>query len=145
MKKIKYFIPSILLMIIIFSFSSQTGSESSSLSSQIVLWIQNNLHISIPEFIIRKGAHMSEYADLTLSFVYAFYKSGFAYKRVLLYSLMATFFYACSDEAHQLFVGGRAGQLRDVFIDTSGGVIAIVCVYLIYQFIIKRKNATHID
>ena len=29
MKKIKYFIPAIILMIIIFSFSQQTGEESS--------------------------------------------------------------------------------------------------------------------
>ena len=35
MKKIKYFIPSIFLMILIFMFSHQTGSESSGLSSQM--------------------------------------------------------------------------------------------------------------
>lgn len=66
MKKIKYFIPSIFLMILIFMFSHQTGSESSGLSSQIVLWIQTYLHIPISEFIVRKAAHMSEYAHFDL-------------------------------------------------------------------------------
>ncbi|MEG0368220.1 MAG: VanZ family protein [Coprobacillus sp.] len=130
MKKLKYFIPSIILMIIIFSFSSQTGTESSGLSSQIVSWIQNNLHISIPEIVIRKGAHMSEYALLTLTFVYGFHKSKFTINKVYLYSIISCFLYACTDEIHQLFIGGRAGQLTDVFIDTSGGLILIVIVYL---------------
>lgn len=133
MKKIKYFIPAIILMIIIFSFSSQTGHESSGLSQQIVLWIENNLHITIPEIVIRKGAHMSEYAVLTFTFIYGFYKSGFAHSRILLYSLFAAFLYACTDEAHQLLVSGRAGQIRDVLIDTSGGCIAC----LIYSGFMK--------
>lgn len=131
MKKLKYFIPSIILMVIIFSFSNQTGSESSGLSSQIVIWIQNYLHISIPELIIRKGAHMSEYALLTLTFVYGFYKSKFPINKIYLYSIISCFLYACSDELHQLFIGGRAGQLTDVFIDTSGGLILITIIFLI--------------
>ncbi|MEG0365993.1 MAG: VanZ family protein [Coprobacillus sp.] len=131
MKKLKYFIPSLILMMIIFSFSSQTGTESSGLSSQIVLWIQNNLHISIPEIIIRKGAHMSEYALLTLTFVYGYHKSDITINKVYLYSIISCFLYACTDEMHQLFIGGRAGQFTDVLIDTSGGLIIIIIIYLI--------------
>lgn len=141
MKKLKYFIPSILLMILIFSFSNQTGNESSSLSGQIVLWIQTNLHISIPEVIIRKGAHMSEYAVLTISFIYGFYKSELKQSQIYSLSLIATFLYACTDEFHQLFIGGRAGQFTDVLIDTSGGILAIVLVYILSYFYIKRKSA----
>lgn len=47
MKKIKYFIPSILFMIIIFWFSHQTGTESSGLSTYIVNWLENHLHIIV--------------------------------------------------------------------------------------------------
>lgn len=142
MKKLKYFIPSILLMIIIFSFSNQTGNESSNLSSQIVLWIQTNLHISIPEIIIRKAAHMSEYAVLTMTFIYGFYKSELKQAKIFAFSLLSTFLYACTDEFHQLFIGGRAGQITDVLIDTSGGILAIVFVYII-SFLLKRKSAVH--
>lgn len=141
MKKIKYFIPSILLMILIFGFSNQTGNESSSLSGQIVQWLQMNLHISIPEFIIRKGAHMSEYAVLTMTFIYGFYKSEFKQFQVYSFSLLATFLYACTDELHQLFIGGRAGQITDVLIDTSGGILAIVLIYCITYVYNKRKSA----
>lgn len=142
MKKLKYFIPSILLMILIFIFSNQTGNESSNLSGQIVLWIQANLHISIPELFIRKAAHMSEYAILTMTFIYGFYKSELKQSRIFAFSLLSTFLYACTDEIHQLFIGGRSGQLTDVFIDTSGGILAIFFVYLISYFY-KRKSAIH--
>ncbi|MBS5113997.1 MAG: VanZ family protein [Coprobacillus cateniformis] len=137
MKKLKYFIPAIILMIIIFSFSQQTGQESSGLSSQIVVWIQTHLHITISEFFIRKAAHMSEYALLTSTFIYGFYHCDYSLKQILLFSLCATFLYACSDEVHQLFIGGRAGQWRDVLIDTSGGLIASIIYYFIHPYIKK--------
>ena len=69
--KLKYFIPSIIIMIIIFIFSSQTGTESSGLSDLVLLWIKEHLNITIPSLIVRKAAHMSEYAILMCSFIYA--------------------------------------------------------------------------
>ena len=83
MKKIKYFIPSILFMIIIFWFSHQTGTESSGLSTYIVNWLENHLHIIVPELIIRKMAHMGEYALLTFTFIYGFSKNKFILQKVL--------------------------------------------------------------
>lgn len=136
MKNLKYFIPSLIIMMIIFSFSVQNGEESSSLSSSIVAWIYTNLHISISELIVRKTAHMSEYGILSLSLIYGFYKSGFTVKYIILYSLCITFLYACSDEIHQLFVSSRAGSRTDVLIDTCGGAIATIC-YFIYA---KRRT-----
>lgn len=140
MKKIRYFIPSFILMIIIFMFSQQKGNESSGLSSQIVLWIQTYLHIPITELIVRKAAHMSEYAVLTLTFIYGFYKNQYPLKKIIVYSLICAFLYACTDEFHQLFIGGRAGQFTDVLIDTCGALIAIV-IYYFYNYW-KRKNSS---
>ena len=140
MKKIKYFIPSIFLMILIFVFSHQTGSESSGLSSQIVLWIQTYLHIPITEFIVRKAAHMSEYALFTLTFIYGFYKNQYPIQKIMIYSLIGTFLYACSDEMHQLFIGGRAGQFTDVLIDTCGGCFAIMFYYVLTKLKYKQRR-----
>ncbi|MCD7810143.1 MAG: VanZ family protein [Erysipelotrichaceae bacterium] len=136
MKNLKYFIPSLIIMIIIFSFSVQNGEESSGLSSSIVAWIYTHLHISISEFLIRKAAHMSEYGILSLSLIYGFYQSGFSLKYIILYTLIITFLYACTDEFHQLFVNDRSGQLSDVFIDTCGGAIAT----FLYFMDTKRRN-----
>lgn len=135
MKRIKYFIPSILIMIIIFSFSNQTGTQSSGLSSNIVLLIQNILHISIPEIIIRKIAHMSEYALLTITLIYGFYHTVKT-SQIIPFSLLTCFLYACSDELHQLFIGGRAGQFSDVMIDICGAILAC----LIYSMLKRYKS-----
>ena len=140
MKKIKYFIPSIFLMILIFMFSHQTGSESSGLSSQIVLWIQTYLHIPISEFIVRKTAHMSEYALLTLTLIYGFYKNHYPIQKIMIYSLIGTFLYACSDEMHQLFIGGRAGQFTDVLIDTCGGCLTIIFYDVLTKLKYKQRR-----
>lgn len=140
MKKIKYFIPSIFLMILIFMFSHQTGSESSGLSSQIVLWIQTYLHIPISEFIVRKAAHMSEYALLTLTLIYGFYKNHYPIQKIMIYSLICTFLYACSDEMHQLFIGGRAGQFTDVLIDTCGGCLTIIFYDVLTKLKYKQRR-----
>ena len=127
-------------MILIFVFSHQTGSESSGLSSQIVLWIQTYLHIPITEFIVRKAAHMSEYALLTLTFIYGFYINQYPIQKIMIYSLIGTFLYACSDEMHQLFIGGRAGQFTDVLIDTCGGCFAIMFYYVLTKLKYKQRR-----
>jgi len=38
--------------------------------------------------------------------------------------------YACSDEFHQLFVIGREGSIKDVILDTSGGMMGMLIVYI---------------
>lgn len=142
MKRLKYFIPSIILMIIIFSFSMQNGEESAGLSLKIVLFLQNHFPIlkkvTILHFLVRKAAHMSEYGVLLLSFVYGFYKNKLSLNKVYLYSLLCTFLYACSDELHQYFVGGRAGQFKDVLIDTSGGIIMLIIIATLFHINKKR-------
>ena len=127
-------------MILIFMFSHQTGSESSGLSSQIVLWIQTYLHIPISEFIVRKAAHMSEYALLTLTLIYGFYKYHYPIQKIMIYSLIGTFLYACSDEMHQLFIGGRAGQFTDVLIDTCGGCLTIIFYDVLTKLKYKQRR-----
>ncbi|GKX68088.1 VanZ family protein [Inconstantimicrobium mannanitabidum] len=49
------------------------------------------------------------------------------------------FLYACTDEIHQLFVIGRNGCIRDVFIDTFGGSTYLVLAY-IYNYLKKENN-----
>jgi VanZ family protein len=69
------------------------------------------------DLILRKCAHVTEYAILT-----------FLLRRALAtpWAAAAAFLYACSDEFHQSFVVGREGRPRDVAIDTIGIVIGLV-------------------
>lgn len=131
MKKLKYFIPAICWMIFIFIMSHTNGNDSSSQSNFIAKLILEFINIdhNTLTFMIRKIAHMSEYAILLLFIYYGLYKTS-TYKYLLSTTLLITFIYACSDEIHQLFIPGRSGQLIDVLIDTSGALIMILIIYL---------------
>ena len=64
-------------------------------------------------------------------------------KKLVYRGLFAAVFsciYASSDEIHQLFVPGRAGQVRDVLIDTSGAVAGILLAILIRKIWLKSRE-----
>jgi VanZ family protein len=72
------------------------------------------------DFILRKFAHMAEYAFLT-ALLYKALKIHLAQQRqIWLITAFIAVLYACSDEWHQAFVPGREGSWRDVGIDTLG-------------------------
>ena len=121
MKKLKYFIPALIWMIFIFIMSHTNGNDSSNQSNFIAEIILKVINIDRDTltFIIRKAAHMSEYAI-----------SNVISKHTLSLSLLVTFIYACSDEFHQLFIPGRSGQFKDVLIDTSGALIMLMIIFL---------------
>lgn len=145
MKKILSFIPAILLMIMIFGFSAQNGEQSGGLSAAITDMLVNRiLHIKASpdemllfEFFIRKAAHFSEYLLLSLALTFALRTNGLHGGRLFVVTVLWCSLYACTDEFHQSFVGGRSPQLRDVVIDSCGGL----CGSLIMQAV--RKSSRH--
>ena len=72
MKKLKYFIPALIWMIFIFIMSHTNGNDSSNQSNFIAEIILKVINIDRDTltFIIRKAAHMSEYAILLLLLYY---------------------------------------------------------------------------
>lgn len=140
MKKI---IPILLLslMVAIFLLSAQPADDSSLTSSHFAEFFAHVLFhdydslssefqeqaVSGLTFIVRKTAHFSEYALLGFLW-YLFLKNT---RNGMLLSLALTFLYAVSDEFHQLFVAGRSGQLRDVMIDTTGGLFGICLAFVL--------------
>lgn len=147
-KRIVYLFLSVLWMIVIFSFSMQNGGESSGVSNQVILFIENitgiqlmhNQWISLDtiQFLIRKAAHMSEYAILAM-LLYMFARES-KIQNSFIFALIFSMLYACTDEFHQLFVSGRSGQWQDVFIDTSGSFLGL-CVQQLW-FVLKHKMQT---
>lgn len=141
MKKLRYFIPMIIWMIFIFIMSNNNGNDSSSQSNffaNIILQFIN-INRETLTFIIRKAAHMSEYAILALLTYYALTKIAFNKKIIFQITFLISFLYACSDEFHQLFISGRSGQFTDVLIDSAGCLIMLLFSYL-WQ---KRKNESN--
>lgn len=85
------------------------------------------------EFFIRKAAHLSVF------FVFGFLTVGalryFSKCRAFSFGvpLLCVFIYACFDEIHQHFTGGRTPLWQDVVIDTIGGLLGILFFHLLLR------------
>lgn len=124
------------ICVAIFIFSGKQADASNEESSAIKELLIRLFGYAFSDFIIRKAAHILEFAALGFFSALAFSLSLGTYKKVYL-GVIFSFLYAISDEIHQLFVEGRAGQVRDVFIDLSG-VIAGTALMLVCAVIAKK-------
>ena len=149
MKKIIYPILLISWMIIIFCFSNQNGVKSQGLSDNIinrVIDISNSNMtkgdrkkiVSNVSFMVRKLAHFTEY--LILGILIYLVLSVYGVSKILLFSILFVFIYACSDEIHQLFSFGRSAKVLDVFIDSIGGFSGISILNIHKTCKIKKKD-----
>ena len=88
---------------VIFAFSSVP-----SLSTELGTW----------DLVLRKLAHLAEYAILGALLCRALRRPGVA--------IAVAALYAASDEIHQSFVEGRHGAVLDVGIDTLGALVGVL-------------------
>ena len=129
----------LLWMFLIFLISSFDATESANQSNFIVNIIINIFkieNIELLSFIIRKLAHFTEYLILGLLVANMFTKNNI--NNLYLISIILCIIYATSDEIHQLFVPGRACQLRDILIDSIGFITGVYLYKLINTKILKK-------
>ena len=146
-------IPVLLVMWMIFGFSSQNGQESGWLGETVARFL---VQLFAPDFdtwtiqmqeevctavrlVIRKGAHFAEFALLGFCLMLHIDAIGrqFPLKWPWLIAWGIGTVYAATDELHQFFVSGRNAAILDVCID-SCGVIAGVGVML--WLLTRRKS-----
>ena len=142
-KLIRLSIITLLWICVIFAFSLQSGDESGKLSGGIVAWIvglffpDDFAHIELVHFLVRKAAHFTEYfilgVLLSLTGREAQWKKG-----MLLPWILGTMV-ACCDETIQLFSDGRAGQITDVMLDSSGVLTGCVILVLFLKLWKHKK------
>lgn len=133
-KKVAAWILLIFWMSLIFYMSNQPADISNGQSDFVIKFFSyigielNDYFGNLASFIVRKGAHFTEY--LILYFLFYNLNKNYFDKKSKLYSIIFVFLYACSDEIHQFFIPGREMQIRDVIIDTSGGVFGylLICI-----------------
>lgn len=146
-KKLLFFIPAGIVMIIIFYFSAQSAADSSKLSDGFILAAFSSESDS-PEglierftFIVRKSAHFIEYAVLGYAAAFGFAHSlGCGKSKTVGISAALSALYAVTDELHQLMVPGRACQLRDMVIDSLGGLTGALLYIGIIALITALKR-----
>lgn len=74
-------------------------------------------------FVLRKGAHIFEYALLSFLLVRALIFGKVAFAEVL--AALLSLLYAFSDEFHQLYVPLREGMAADILFDAAGIAVGI--------------------
>ena len=130
----------ILWMGLIFSFSSQTGTSSSSLSTKVLTRIAITIDKDMTDeeidefvdkysFIIRKVAHLTIYFILGILAYINLREYMKVTPALVIYSIIFCLVYASTDEIHQLLVNGRSGNIYDVILDTCGSTLAILISY----------------
>ncbi len=123
-------------LILIFVLSHQPGdvsSETSRFLTDFFLTILNFFNIQIDGEVIsgfvRKMAHFWLYfvlGLLTLNVIIQYQIENDLKKRIIL-AFLFCFFYAITDEIHQIFVPGRSAEISDVLIDSFGSSFGIFC------------------
>jgi len=128
-------------MAVIFAGSSDAASfsHSSRIVAPLVRWLlpgisQEALHTII--VVVRKTAHVTEYAILTV-LIWRCQRLGSASGpavwpwRTLAFTLVWVAAYAATDEFHQRFVPSREASVVDVLIDTAGAVFALLLIWVV--------------
>lgn len=93
------------------------------------------------DLLIRKLAHVTEYAILTFLLRRAFKHSyPLNPRQLFIYPAIIALLYAASDEYHQTFVQGRHGAIIDVCID-SLGILGLYGIIFITEKMKRVKKA----
>lgn len=87
--------------------------------------------------LLRKIAHFSEFACLGILLTWRCGMDGNRGKNLIAGALFGVLSVACVDETIQIFVPGRSSSLIDVWIDTMGGSMGMMCLLAGHHI---RKN-----
>lgn len=138
---LRYWLPLLIWMGVIFSASADTQStqRSSRLIEPFLRWLWPEIppqKIEAVRWLVRKAAHMTEYGILAWLCWRALRRPVRGDVRPWSWriagcALLAVVLYAATDEWHQSFVPNRTGALLDVMIDTAGGVAGLGVVWLL--------------
>lgn len=143
-------------MLTIFLYSAMPAEESMRQSDGIVtqlirIFVNDFDELPLEEqaewidgfsMLVRKGAHMAEYAILS-GLIYATlsvwqWNKGYPVKGLTAWGAASV--YAVTDELHQRFVPGRSGVPIDVLIDSIGAFIGIVLAMGIACWLASRRQ-----
>ena len=155
------FLPAIVVMYLIFSFSSQDGVSSARLSRMVsekvvvtadqVLekgWSAEQIAAYTEQihYYVRKTAHVTEYFVLAVTVAFPLYVYGIRGLWLVLLAGVFCVSFAGLDEYHQSFVAGRGPSARDVAVGSIGilpGILLVRIVGFIGRKTIFRPLALH--
>ena len=149
---LKYWLPSLLWILLIYGASSDPYSarHSSRIIAPIVRWLFPHLsgaEVELVVLAVRKCAHLVEYAVLAVLLWYALWKPAWKDPRPWSWAmarraLLLVALYAAADEVHQTFVPSRQGAVSDVALDTCGAAAGLLMAAVVYKWQGRRCART---
>jgi VanZ family protein len=128
-------------MSVIFSFSTDALStkHTSRIIGPLLRWFNPQVTektIAKVQTVIRKSAHLAEYAILSIllwrAFSHHLRKNSRPWSpRQAVWVLLMVAAYAATDEFHQSFVPSRMASPWDVLIDTAGAALGLFVLWMI--------------
>lgn len=131
-------------MFLIFHLSNQpaviSAETSKNVSQQILEIVQENptpQAVRSFDSFLRNSAHFGLFLILGLLTYPTFLVQG--YSKTMTKSVWFGIFYAWTDEVHQIFIEGRAFQLRDLGLDIVGFVLGCSLIFFVMSWLNRRK------
>ncbi len=153
-----FIILTVLWIVFIYANSLDNASESTEKSSFVTELVNNiasalGIKQDISHGFVRKMAHFTEFAilaalictDALIALLPVFVQKPHRFVLVGLTAVGASAVVACADELLQKLSDGRAAQLTDVLIDTSGaftGAVFFTAIFLIIIQFFKKSLYT---
>jgi VanZ family protein len=144
---IKAWLPVVLWMVLMFFGSTDlmSAEHTSRFLTPFLRWLNPDISpaaIAQVHFLVRKAAHVTEYAILTGLLFRALRGLMAGFWRPAVVALVSAMIFAAADEFHQTFVPSRTGSIYDILIDFCGALTGI----LICQMLVLRwRDSKHDD
>ncbi|MEY2479303.1 MAG: hypothetical protein QOI04_230 [Verrucomicrobiota bacterium] len=140
---LKYWLPVLIWLAVIFIDSTDlmSAEHTSRIIGPVLRWLNPGISdaaIAQVQFLVRKAAHLTEYAILAMLAWRAFRRNARLQRKMSILFVVVwcgAILVAVSDEFHQSFVASRTSSARDVMIDSLGAMIG-----LLFCFIFSRRS-----
>jgi VanZ family protein len=141
---LKSWLPVALWMALIFAGSTDlmSAEHTSRFLTPFLYWLKPDISLETIgqiHLLVRKTAHLTEYAILALLFMRALREKETRFWRSAAVLVVAVLF-ALADEYHQAFVASRTSSLGDVAIDSAGALLGIVIYRSRHPLFPPRNN-----
>lgn len=138
---VRYWLPVVFWMAVIYVASTDlfAAQHTSRFIGPLLRWLVPDISpqtIMFVQLVVRKAAHVMEYAILAVLLFRALLAGRFARSGWLAFaSIIGAAVCAAADEYHQSFVRSRTGSPLDVMIDLTGALLGIA----VYWWAMARR------
>jgi VanZ family protein len=142
---LKSWLPVALWMAFIFIGSTDlmSAEHTSRYLTPLLLWLKPDISLETVaqiHFLVRKTAHLTEYAILAILLMRALREKATSLWRGAAVVFVVAVLFALADEYHQSFVASRTSSLGDAAIDSAGVLLGIFIYRARHSGVLLRQK-----